>query len=71
MGPEQGSRFNPKVIEDKCSKAGISFWLASEVALALQKELDKPLTDEELNELIVRELTRIVQRALRTITGFM
>jgi len=58
MGPEQGSRFNPKVIEDKCSKAGISFWLASEVALALQKELDKPLTDEELNELIVRELRK-------------
>ena len=53
-----GSKFNPKTIEDKCSRAGISFWLATEVALALQPKLVDPLTDEELNDLIVSELLK-------------
>ncbi|MCK4327960.1 MAG: anaerobic ribonucleoside-triphosphate reductase [Candidatus Diapherotrites archaeon] len=53
-----GSKFNPKTIEDKCSRAGISFWLATEVALALQPKLTDPLTEEELNDLIVQELQK-------------
>ncbi|MFC2174452.1 anaerobic ribonucleoside-triphosphate reductase [archaeon] len=53
-----GSKFNPKTIEDKCSRAGISFWLSTEVALALQPKLTDSLTDEELNDLIVQELLK-------------
>jgi len=65
-----GSNFNPKVIEDKCKKAGISFWLASEVALALQPKISGELTDEELNDLVVKELQKRNEQAARLFENY-
>ncbi len=56
MPPRQ--TFNPKHIEEKCSRAGIDFWLASETALALEEQLKAGVTEEELNDLILDELRR-------------
>ena len=65
-----GSNFNPKVIEDKCRKAGISFWLASEVALALQPKVGGELTDEELNDQVVKELQKRDEQAARLFENY-
>ncbi len=65
-----GSNFNPKVIEDKCKKAGISFWLASEVALALQPKVGSDITDEELNDLVVKELQKRDEQAARLFENY-
>lgn len=51
-----GSSFNPKIIQEKCTKAGVSFWLASEVALDLQKKINSSMSEEEINDLIIQEL---------------
>ncbi len=45
-----------KVVQDKCKKAGISFWLASEVALELEDEIGPELTEEETNNRIISKL---------------
>ncbi|MBN3037115.1 MAG: anaerobic ribonucleoside-triphosphate reductase [Candidatus Diapherotrites archaeon] len=63
--PSSSSRFNPKVIQDKCSKAGISFWLASEVALSLQEKLSPTLTEEDVNDLVLEELRKRDEEAAR------
>jgi len=69
MGLADGSKFNPKLIEDKCNKAGISFWLATDVALALQAS-GGGATDEELNDLIVKELTKRDEGAARAFENY-
>lgn len=46
----------PNIVLDKCSQAGISFWLASRVALELKDRITERLTDEELNRLILDAL---------------
>ncbi|MCD4739706.1 hypothetical protein K8R43_00785 [archaeon] len=50
------SKFNPKIIQEKCIKAGVSFWLASEVALGLQEHIKPAMTEEETNDRIIQEL---------------
>ncbi len=70
VNEENGSKFNPKLIEDKCSKAGLSFWLATEIALALQPKLQPSLTDEELNDLIVKELLKKDEAAARSFENY-
>lgn len=60
-----GSKFNPKIIENKCKKAGISFWLASEVALALQPRLTPELSEEDINDLVLKELQKKDEAAAR------
>ena len=65
-----GSKFNPKLIEDQCKKAGINFWLASEVALNLQARLTGPVNEEELNDLIVRELQKKDESAARAFENY-
>jgi ribonucleoside-triphosphate reductase len=63
-----GSKFNPKAIEEKCSKAGISFWLASEVALALEGKA--AATEEAFNELIMTELRKRDEAAARVFENY-
>ena len=65
-----GAKFTPKVIEDKCKKAGVSFWLASEVALAMQGEITQLLTEENLNDLIHIELRRRDSEAARKFENY-
>ena len=58
MSPGGASKFNPKVIQDKCTKAGVSFWLATEVALGLRDSIEPAMTEEETNDLIILELRK-------------
>jgi ribonucleoside-triphosphate reductase len=49
---------DPKIIADECTRAGISFWLASEVALALKELVTSTTSEYALKRMISEELKK-------------
>jgi ribonucleoside-triphosphate reductase len=66
----QATVFTPKQIEEKCSRAGIDFWLASETALALEGRLGGVASEEELDDVVLDELRRKDKEAAKKFESY-
>jgi anaerobic ribonucleoside-triphosphate reductase len=67
---EKCTTVSPKIVQEKCVKAGVSFWLASEVALALENRISGTMNEEEINDMIVAEIRNRDEESARMFENF-
>lgn len=61
---------DPRVIAEECTRAGISFWLASEVALALKETVTSETSEYGLRRMISEELKKKDKNAYELFNNF-
>ncbi len=59
------SNFNPRVIQEKCQKAGIPFWTTTEVIMAVKERVRPGMTEDEIDDLVIEELKKRDESAAR------
>ncbi len=65
-----GSNFNPKIIQEKCQKAGISYWTTTEVIMAIKDKIQPGMAEDEIDDLVIEELKKIDENAARLYENF-
>ncbi|GEM_PF-1564431 len=65
-----GSNFNPRVIQEKCRKAGIPFWDATEVIMRIKDRVKPGMTEDEIDDLIIEELRKKDENAARAYENY-
>ena len=51
-------RINPNIIIQRCIKAGIDFWLAGQVAIALKDKMKRKLLQATIDKMVIEELKK-------------
>ncbi len=54
-----GDKLGPNIIIDKCSEAGISFWLASKVAIKLKDSITTKTNANKIDKLVIEKLNEL------------
>ncbi len=65
-----GSNFNPKVIQEKCKKAGIEYWISTQAIMAVREKVKPGMTEDEIDDLVIEELRRIDEASARAYENF-
>ncbi|NYZ80057.1 hypothetical protein H0N95_02285 [Candidatus Micrarchaeota archaeon] len=50
---------SPNIVIEKCQQAGVSFWTASQAAVALNGKIDEKLSDRDVNRKIITALREV------------
>ncbi len=65
-----GSNFNPRIIQEKCRKAGVEFWDATQVVLRIKDKIKPGMTEDEIDDLVIEELKKIDESAARAYENY-